>query len=202
MKNLASLTIANPDLAALAVTPEPAPGPVENLAGRAGLPDQDAGPQKTGAPVEVRLIPFADAGGTGTRYKVWLPLPRQSSGNLLLDGMESRSRLGNQPGSIIDEELQSPVVTFDGQPSKEDWFAVTLDAPIAIRRVVFRHGKNFHDGGWFDASAGKPKVQIQREKGGAWETIGELARLPRHNGHQQREPRIRSGVHTCNWRVR
>jgi len=96
----------------------------------------------------------------------------------LLDGLESRSRLGNQPGSIIDEELQSPLVTFDGQSSKEDWFAVTLDAPIAIRRVVFRHGKNFHDGGWFDASAGKPKVQIQREKDGAWETIGELRDYP------------------------
>jgi uncharacterized protein len=55
---------------------------------------------------------------------------------------------------------------------------VTLDAPATIGRVVFMHGKNFHDGGWFDASAGKPKVQVQREKGGAWETVGELADYP------------------------
>lgn len=40
------------------------------------------------------------------------------------------------------------------------------------------HGNNFHDGGWFDASAGKPKVQIQRAQGGAWETIGELDEYP------------------------
>jgi len=55
---------------------------------------------------------------------------------------------------------------------------VTLTAPAQIRRVVFMHGNNFHDGGWFDASAGKPKVQIQREKDGAWETIGVLTDYP------------------------
>ncbi|NOS70264.1 MAG: hypothetical protein HOP33_10070 [Verrucomicrobia bacterium] len=177
VKTLASLTIANPDVAALAVTPEPAPDQLKTWPGAQIFRIKTLA-QKTGVPVEVRLIPFADAGGTGSRYKVWLPLPRQSSGNLLLEGVESRSRPGNQPGSIIDEELQSPVVTFDGQPSKEDWFAVTFDVPIAIRRVVFMHGNNFHDGGWFDAGAGKPKVQIQRAKGGAWETVGELADYP------------------------
>lgn len=177
VKSLASLTIANPDLTALAVTAEPAPDRLKTWPGAQvfRVKTQD---RKTGAPMDVRLIPFADAGGTGTGYKVWLPLPRLASGNLLVDGTESRSRLGNQPGSIIDEELQSAVVTFDNQPAKEDWFAVTLEAPTAIRRVVFMHGKNFHDGGWFDASGGKPKVQIQRAKGGAWETVGELADYP------------------------
>ncbi len=180
VKSLAAVTIANPEVAALAVTPEPAPDKLKTWPGAQvfRIKTQD---RKTGAPVSVRLLPFADAGGTGTRYKVWLPLPRQlnsTNANLLLDGAESRSRPGNQPGSIIDEELQSPVVTFDGQPSKEDWFAVTLDAPAAIRRVVFRHGNIYHDGGWFDASAGKPKVQIQREHGGPWATIGELADYP------------------------
>ena len=48
---------------------------------------------------------------------------------------------------------------------------MTLDAPVTIRRVVFAHGKTFHDGGWF---VGKPKVQVQRVKDGAWETVGEL----------------------------
>ena len=177
VKNLNALIIADSDLAALAVTPEPAPDRLKTWPG-AQVFRIKAQARKTGEPVEIRLIPFADAGGTGTGYKVWLPLPRQVSGNLLLDGVESRSRPGNQPGSIIDDEVQSPLVTFDNQLAKEDWFAVTLDAPVAIRRVVFMHGKNFHDGGWFDASAGKPKVQIQREKGGQWETIGELADYP------------------------
>ena len=177
VQSLAALTIANPDLAALAVTPESAPDKLKTWPGARVFRIKTRA-QKTGAPVAVRLIPFADAGGTGTRYKVWLPLPRQSSGNLLLDGVESRSRLGNQPGSIIDEELQSAVVTFDGQPAKEDWFAVTLETPTAIRRVRFMHGNNFHDGGWFDARVGQPKVQIQSAIAGAWETIGELADYP------------------------
>jgi hypothetical protein len=177
VKSLAALTIANPDVAALVVTPEPTPDTLKTWPDARVFRIKTLA-QKTSAPVEVRLIPFADAGGTGTRYKVWLPLPRKPSGNLLLDGVESRSRPGNVSGSIIDEEVQNSPVTFDGKPAKEDWFAVTLEAPKAIRRVVFMHGNNFHDGGWFDTSAGKPKVQIQREKGGAWETIGELADYP------------------------
>ncbi len=133
---------------------------------------------KAGSPVKISLIPFADAGGTGSSYKVWLSLPKPASDNLLTDGRESRSRKGNLGGSIIDDDPQSAVVTFENKPAKEDWFAVTLDAAISIGRVVFYHGTNFHDGGWFDASSGKPKVQIQRAKNGAWETIGELADYP------------------------
>jgi hypothetical protein len=125
------------------------------------------------------LIPFADAGETGTSYKVWLPLGlASSSGNVLLDGQETRSRTGNVDGSIIDEDLHSFVVTFDNQPRAEDWFAVTLDQPETVSRVVFAHGQTFHDGGWFDASAGKPRVQIKVSKDAAWETAGELKDYP------------------------
>ena len=38
------------------------------------LPAEATGGLKAGAPLQVRLIPFAEAGGTGTPYKVWLPL--------------------------------------------------------------------------------------------------------------------------------
>ena len=69
-------------------------------------------------------------------------------------------------------------MTFDGKPAKEDWFAVTLAAPVTIGRIVFAHGQNFHDGGWFDTSAGKPQVQVQREKNGKWETVGTLSDYP------------------------
>jgi hypothetical protein len=106
--------------------------------------------------------------------------------SLLADGVESRSRQGNLTGSIIDDDLQSCVVTFDGSSAQEDWFAVTLPAAVSLRRVVFAHGKSFRDGGWFDCSQGKPRVQIQRKKGGPWETIGELADYPpttSTNGH-------------------
>ena len=40
------------------------------------------------------------------------------------------------------------------------------------------HGRSFHDGGWFDSTAGKPRVQIQREKNGPWETVGTLEDYP------------------------
>jgi hypothetical protein len=94
---------------------------------------------------------------------------------VLLDGIESRSRQVNQHGSINDDDPGSFAVTFDGKSAKEDWFAVTLDAPASIRRIVFAHAKNFHDGGWF---IGKPMVQSQREKNGVWETIGTFSDYP------------------------
>ncbi len=50
--------------------------------------------------------------------------------------------------------------------------------PAPIKRVQFLHGNNFHDGGWFDAAKGKPRVQIRRDKDTAWETVGELADYP------------------------
>jgi hypothetical protein len=97
---------------------------------------------------------------------------------LLLDGNESRSRKGNIDGSIIDDDLQSAVVTFEGKPATEDWFGVAMDEPVMINRIVFAHGKSFHDGGWFDASGGKPLVQAKLSKEGNWEKIGELKTYP------------------------
>jgi hypothetical protein len=132
-------------------------------------------------PIAAAFVPFADAGADGGVYRVWLRAPGTSWANnesLLADGEESRSRQGNQNGSILDGDSASFVVTFDGKPAQEDWFAVTLPAPATISRVVFAHGKEFHDGGWFDASGGKPRVQVQRQKGGAWETVGELSDYP------------------------
>ena len=45
----------------------------------------------------------------------------KQSASLLADGEESRSRQGNLSGSIIDDDLQSVVVTFDNHPAREDW---------------------------------------------------------------------------------
>ncbi len=172
--SLNAIAIAKPDLAALAVTPEPAPAGFKTW-DCAQVFRVNAVTRRGGKPVSVRLAGFADAGATGARYKVWLPLAGAPSSNVLLDGTESRSRSGNQNGSIVDEDMQSYAVTFDGKGAKEDWFAVTLDAPVTFSRVVFAHGKSFHDGGWF---AGPPAVQIRRETEGAWETVGTLAGYP------------------------
>lgn len=132
-------------------------------------------------PRPARFVTFADAGATGGAYRVWLRAPGiepSKNPSLLAEGEESRSRLGNQNGSIIDGDASSFVVTYDGTMAREDWYAVTLAEPARIGRIVFTHGQNFHDGGWFDSSAGKPRVQVQRAQGAGWEAVGELASYP------------------------
>ncbi len=174
---LKALALAKPDLSTLAITTTSATADWKTWPG-AQLFRINATTRRGDAQFTTQLVPFADAGRSGANYKVWLPLAGQPGANVLFDGRESRSRPGNQTGSINDDDPQSAVATFDGQPAAEDWFAVTLAQPVTARRVIFTHGKMSHDGGWFDASAGKPRVQIQRTASGPWETIGELANYP------------------------
>jgi DUF1680 family protein len=183
-RSLNAIAAAGANLAAMKVTPEPAPEqlrswPDAEVFRIQAIARRPTGSLKAGAPLPVRLVPFADAGATGTPYKVWLPVGLgSSSGNVLLDGQESRSRSGNVSGSTIDEDLGSFVVTFNGERRAEDWFAVTLEEPVTVSQVVFVHGQTFHDGGWFDASEGKPRVQVKSGKEAAWETAGELKDYP------------------------
>jgi hypothetical protein len=81
-------------------------------------------------------------------------------------------------GSILDGDPSTFVVTFDNQPQAEAWFTAGAGQPVIFSRIVFAHGRSFHDGGWFDASGGKPKIQIQTTPNGPWETVGELAAYP------------------------
>ena len=113
------------------------------------------------------FVPFADAGSTGGVFRVWLRVPGVQSASkisLLADGEESRSRRGNQHGSIIDDDPSSIVVTFNGRPAKEDWYAVTLAQPAEIKRVVFMHGQSFEDGGWFDTRGGNRGSRFKSRK--------------------------------------
>ena len=174
---LTTMALPKADLTALTITPAAAPAERQTWSG-AKIFRVNATTRRGVESYTASLIPFADAGATGARYKVWLPLAGQPSDNLLLDGVESRSRPGNLTGSINDDDLTSGVVTFNGQPAAEDWFAVTLGQPATIRRVVFVTGQTFHDGGWFDTSASKPRVQIQRNQSSGWETVGELSDYP------------------------
>jgi hypothetical protein len=135
----------------------------------------------SGDPRPAVFTPFADAGSTGSVYRVWLRAPGVAlakNASLLADAEESASRDGNVGGAINDGDPESFVVTFNNRKAAEDWYALTLGKPATIARVVYRHGGLFHDGGWFDASQGKPRVQVQRESGGPWETVGELADYP------------------------
>lgn len=183
-RSLNALAAAGASLGALDVNPEPAPRELRSWPDAQvfrihGIARRATGSLKAGTPWQVRLVPFADAGASGMPYKVWLPLGMGSpSANVLLDGQESRSRTGNVSGSIADDDLLSFVVTFNAKPRAEDWFAVTLDEPVAISRVVFAHGQTFHDGGWFDASAGKPRVQVKASANASWQTVVELGNYP------------------------
>ena len=132
-------------------------------------------------PVELLLSDFASAGADGSAYRVWLPLAGRhdpSKMSLLAFAKESWSRAGNVEASISDENSSSYRVTFDGKKADEDWFAVEVEEPVEMSRVVFVHGKNFHDGGWFDASAGKPKLQVKRSRDGVWENLATLDSYP------------------------
>ncbi len=158
----------------LRITPEPAPDKVDSWPGAKvfGVADH-------GTNLPLRLAPFADAGATGAAYQIWLPFgPPRAGRNILLDGVESRSRKESVGGSIIDDNLQSEAVTFNGKAAAQDWFAVALRKPAVVSRIVFAHGRTFHDGGWFDASAGKPRVQIKSSKNGSWQDLCEIKDYP------------------------
>jgi len=182
LRGIRAVAFATADLAALAVTPEPAPDKFKTWPGAQvfrvnAIPRQASKSAQSATTLPIRLVPFADAGTGGSNYKVWIPIG-QTEGNLLLEEEESRSRRGNASGSITDGDPDTFVVTFDGKPAAEDWFVATLAAPAELKRVVFVHGKTFHDGGWFDASAGQPQVQVQTAEKGKWETVGVLKDYP------------------------
>jgi len=67
------------DLNTLHINPEAAPEKFKTWPGAevfrlTAVTQTNVGSLKAGEPLEIRLVPFADAGGTGTPYKVWLPL--------------------------------------------------------------------------------------------------------------------------------
>lgn len=141
---------------------------------------------KDGTTKSAVFVPFAQAGATGGRFAVWLRAPGNFGEGDFLAGRQSSSREGNVTGAINDGDASTYSVTFDDTKQNEDWFAVALDKPMNITRIAFAHGKTFHDGGWFDASAGKPQVQVKKTPGGAWETIGTLDDYPATNATDNR----------------
>ncbi|MFI5386181.1 MAG: glycoside hydrolase family 127 protein [Fimbriimonadales bacterium] len=127
------------------------------------------------------FVPFAEAGGDGSRYRIWMRapgVPNPFADSLFLDASEARSAEGNVPGSITDADPASFVVTYDGRIQSEAWFSVHRKEPVQIRRIVFAHGQTFHDGGWFDASKEKPRAEIQEQQNGPWIPVGHFDGYP------------------------
>ena len=149
----------------------------------------------------IRVVPFSAAGRQGTLFGVWLPTPDNlpAGGTALTAfGHERWSRRGNVDGSICDQMLDTFRVTYDGKPADLDWYEVEMDQPAEVRRVVFAHGRVFHDGGWFDTSKEKPQIQVRREPGGDWETVATLESYP--HADASHAPRLRDG-HTFEVRL-
>jgi hypothetical protein len=141
--------------------------------------------------VRLYLTPFASAGKDGkSRYEVWIPRPgrgaQASTASLFEGARTATSRHGNQSGDINDGDTSTLLVTYDGKAADADWFALLGDAPVEIDRVVFAHGHSFHDGGWFDASGGKPRVQVRTRPDGEWTTVATLASYPDTTGARSR----------------
>jgi hypothetical protein len=124
---------------------------------------------------------FAEAGASGSEIAVWLPLPERLQAVPVSPfhlGKESYSRAGNLDGSIADGDPATVRVTFDGTRRGEDWFAVERSSPVTINTVVFVHGHVFHDGGWWDASQGKPRIQVKKTADGPWEDLAAIDSYP------------------------
>ncbi len=170
------------------VVPESSRAASVKLASSADEPLRFAAPLaqlRKSATNEAMLVPYADAGRDGGRYAIWLRTPRAElpeSDSLFLFGDESRSEEGNVDGSIADGDTSTFAVTYNARPQTEAWFAVQLDEPQTVRRIVVAHGRSFHDGGWFDAAASKPRIDIKRDKEAPWEKVGELANYPATTG--------------------
>lgn len=166
----------------LGVTPEPATGAFKTWPGarlfRTNLVFKKPGTSVMGTTGTTYLVPFADAGATSSSYKIWLPFAgRRAFWNLLYDGIESRSRKPSS-GSVIDDDPESIASTQTGKRAQEDWFAVELTEPVTISNIVFVHGRTSASGGWFDASEGKPRVEIKTTGAGQWEPLARLENYP------------------------
>lgn len=169
---------------ALTTSPDAPDAPLFETEGLAFNAPADAGsdaPVKP-APCKIVLTPFYAAGANdASRFCVWMKRPAtitSTSTSRFLGATETRSRKGNVDASICDGEPTSFVVTFDGTKQDEDWYALARQQPVSIKRIVFTQGRLFHDGGWFDASKGKPRVQVQKTQDGPWEDAATIEAYP------------------------
>ncbi|MBC8041079.1 MAG: glycoside hydrolase family 127 protein, partial [Opitutaceae bacterium] len=174
-KDLRPLVLPSTDPKALGFTVEPASGKLATWSGAQVFRINAAVPQTSGdttkiVPREIRLIPFGEAGGFDSRYKVWLPLASASAGNLAVEA-------ASQPSSFIADNDVSTFGDSIGPATGEHAFTLTFERPIKVGRVVFVHGQSLDRAawrGWFDTSGSLPEVQVRRVADGPWIKVGEL----------------------------
>ncbi len=89
-----AIALSSSDLAALKITAEPAPDALKTWPG-AQVFRINAINRKTSAAAPIGLVPFADAGATGTACEVWLPLAAKPAAPWWLG-----SQAGREPGGV------------------------------------------------------------------------------------------------------
>src|SRR6185437_2314212 len=123
------------------------------------------------------MIPYGDS----QVPRVWMPradtLPTGPA-PVTFNGVQSQSRPGREnEGSFVDLRPDSFRSTRNNNTLPEDWFAVEFPA-AKISRVVYCHGSTSPDGGWFDTTAGKPRIEYKAAADGAWKPLGTLDTYP------------------------
>jgi uncharacterized protein len=123
--------------------------------------------------------PFAEAGADGAAYRIWAGEHQPDvEPSVLAGGTEIISAGGREEGSFLDYESYSFVSTHDGKDHDDEWFGVQLDHAVRFDRVTYAHGWSWLNGGWFDASARRPEIEIKATTNATWQSIGELRGYP------------------------
>lgn len=151
--------------------------------GLVSVPDVAHG-QITPAETRIKLVSYADA----TMPIVWLPTKDHLATGPLpvtFGGVESQSRpKQHQPwmpdqGAFTDLRADTYRTTYNRRKVDQDWYAIDLPKPATVSRVVFTQGPINPDGGWFDASGGKPRIEVKSAaKPNAWTTLATLETYP------------------------
>ncbi|MBI4979868.1 MAG: hypothetical protein HZC28_20480 [Spirochaetes bacterium] len=124
--------------------------------------------------------PFFDAGSWRTPFTVWMKSPgyQLAGRSPFMIGREIYSEPGNVNGFISDGDAGTFRVSYNGKAQAEAFFGVAIDAPVMVSRAVYTAGNVFHDGGWHDASKGKPRFEVKRTADSPWESVGEFTAYP------------------------
>lgn len=132
------------------------------------------------APVRMlRLVPFADA----RDFTVWLYRPGYRPADppaVTSFGRETVSEPGPHIDSFADDDpgTYSTFRSTSNKRGEPGWFAVALERPQQISRVVFRHGSLTPAGGWFDISRMVPQIQVKTDEKADWTTVARLTSYP------------------------
>jgi uncharacterized protein len=125
--------------------------------------------------------PFSEVGADGDRYRVWVSLAehaeQKEEPSVFADAAETLSGGDPRRATVVDGD-RFAFASTDGGDGPADWFAVSRPAPRTFRRVVYTHGRSLVHGGWFDASSGKPRVEVRRTPNSDWEQVAELEDYP------------------------